>query len=259
MRDYQKIEKNKKVVLLETKREPSSINYFGSNKNMKEVIASWSGGKDSCLATYRALQGGYKVSYLANTISKEYGRVRFHGLEDKVIQMQAQALGIPLLQKETTAEEYEKEFKANIKRVISDDINGIVFGDIHLRSCLAWANKVCKDLGVEAIEPLWGQEPEKIFLDFIKSGFKAVVVSTQADLLGKEWVGRKLDKLFLKDIKCLNNIDICGENGEYHSLVVDGPIFKKKIDIKEARKTLRAGYWFLDIRDYQLSKKNIRR
>lgn len=198
------------------------------------------------------MKNGYKILYLANTISKEYKRVRFHGLEDKIIQMQAQALGIPLLQKETTAEGYEKEFKENIERVISDDITGVVFGDIHLQGCLEWASNVCNDLGIKVIEPLWGQEPEKILSEFIDSGFEAIVVSTQADLLGKEWIGRKLDKLFLSDIKRLNNIDVCGENGEYHSLVIDGPIFKQRINIKESQKILRDGYWFLDIRDYQL-------
>lgn len=223
---------------------------------MKEVIASWSGGKDSCLAAYKALQSGYNVSYLANTVSKEHRRVRFHGLEAQIIQQQARALNIPLLQKETGADEYEREFKENIKRVMPQGIIGVVFGDIHLQNCLRWANKVCEDLGVKAIEPLWGQEPEKIFLDFMESGFEAIVVSTQADLLDQEWVGRKLDKLFLRDIKRLNNIDICGENGEYHSLVIDGPIFNQRIDIKKARKILREGYWFLDILDYQLLKKN---
>jgi uncharacterized protein (TIGR00290 family) len=88
-------------------------------------------------------------------------------------------------------------------------------------------------------------------LDFIGSGFKAVVVATQANLLGEEWLGRTLDKRFLKEIKHLDSVDICGENGEYHTLVVDGPIFKQRIEIKEAQKILRGGYWFLDIREYQ--------
>jgi len=223
---------------------------------MEEVIVSWSGGKDSCLACYKALQSGYKVSYLANTISSEYKRVRFHGLEARVIQRQAQALDIPLLQKETGPDKYETEFKENIEGVIPEGITGVVFGDIHLQDCLIWANRVCSDLGIKAIEPLWGLEPEEIFLDFIEAGFEAVVVSTQADLLAGEWIGRKLDRRFLKDIKRLNNIDICGENGEYHSLVIDGPIFKQRINIKEPRKMLRQDYWFLDVRDYQLMKKN---
>ena len=216
---------------------------------------SWSGGKDSCLATYRLLCRGFKVAYLANTISKEYRRVRFHGVAAEIIQLQAQALNIPLLQQETVANSYEKEFKENIAPAISSKVVGVVFGDIHLRSCLAWANKICKDLGVEAIEPLWGKKPEKVLADFIETGFEAVVVSTQADLLGKEWVGRKIDKQFLQDIRRLKNIDSCGENGEYHSLVVDGPIFKQRVDVGKTRKVLREGYWFLDIPGGKLLEK----
>jgi uncharacterized protein (TIGR00290 family) len=120
-----------------------------------------------------------------------------------------------------------------------------------------WADKVCASLGVQSIEPLCGRGSEEILLDFIESGFEAVVVATQANLLNKEWLGRKLDKSFLKDIKRLKNIDVCGENGEYHTLVIDGPIFKKRIDISKFQKVLRNGYWFLDIQEYQLAEKNI--
>ena len=201
------------------------------------------------------MQSGYQVAYLANTVSKEYKRVRFHGVEAGMIERQAQALEIPLLQKETSGEEYEKEFKENLERGLTPGVAGGVFGDIHLENCLAWANRVCKDLGVKAIEPLWGRKPEKILSDIIESGFEAVVVSTQADLLNESWVGRKLDPSFLEDIGRMKNIDACGENGEYHTLVVDGPIFKQRINIRESRKVLRQGYWFLDIQDYQLTPK----
>ena len=222
---------------------------------MKEIVASWSGGKDSCLATYKALQSGYKVSYLANTISREYRRVRFHGIKDTLVQAQSQAIGTPLLQKETTADGYEQEFKDVISNVIPEGIEGVVFGDIypHMRE---WADKICSDLGIQAIEPLCGRNSEEILLDFIESGFEAIIVATQANFLSEGWLGRKLDGEFLEDIRRYKHIDVCGENGEYHSLVIDGPIFKQRIDIKESRKILRGGYWFLDIRDYQLLKKN---
>ena len=222
---------------------------------MKKVIVSWSGGKDSCLACYNAMQSGYNISYLLNTISKEYKRVRFHGLKDTLVQSQSQALGIPLLQKETTGENYEQEFKDIIKTVIPEGIEGVVFGDIflHMRE---WADKVCVDLKIQSIEPLCGRSSEEILLDFIDSGFEAIVVATQANLLDEKWLGRKLDKSFLEDIKKLKNIDVCGENGEYHTLVIDGPIFKKRIDISKTEKILRNGYWFLDIQEYKLIERD---
>jgi uncharacterized protein (TIGR00290 family) len=221
---------------------------------MKKVIVSWSGGKDSCLACYKAMQDGYKILYLLNTISKEYKRVRFHGLKDTLVQAQSEALGIPLLQKETTGENYEQEFKDIIKTVIPKGIEGVVFGDIflHMRE---WADKVCADLKIQSIEPLCDHGSEEILLDFIDSGFEAIVVATQANLLDEKWLGRKLDKSFLKDLKSLKNIDVCGENGEYHTLVIDGPIFKKRIDISKTEKILRDGYWFLDIQEYKLTER----
>ena len=222
---------------------------------MKKVIVSWSGGKDSCLACYKAIKMGYKVSYLLNTISTEYKRVRFHGIKDTLLQKQTHAIGIPLLQIETTADSYEQEFKEAVKSVLPEGIEGMVFGDIflHMRE---FADKICQGLDIQTIEPLCGYSPEEILLDFINSGFEAVIVATQANLLDSEWLGRKLDKSFLKYIKCLKSVDVCGENGEFHSLVIDGPIFKQRVDITKSCKILREGYWFLDIQDYQLIPKN---
>jgi len=151
-------------------------------------IASWSGGKDSCFACYKAILNGYDVSYLVNFISKEYKRVSFHGTEAKLIQLQAEAIGIPLLQKETTWNEYEQEFKDAVRSLIPDGVEGMVFGDIYLQEHKDWVERVCGELGIEAIEPLWGQEPEKILLEFIDAGFEAMIVSAKADLFDEAWI-----------------------------------------------------------------------
>ena len=214
-------------------------------------IGSWSGGKDSCFACYRAMCGGYDISYLVNFISKEYKRVSFHGTEDKLIQLQAEALGLPLLQKETTGNGYEQEFKEAVRGLIPNGVKGMIFGDIYLQEHKDWVERVCGELGIEAVEPLWGEEPERILLDFIDAGFEAIIVSAKADLFGKEWIGEKIDRDFFKYLK-ENSIDICGENGEYHTLVVDGPMFKKKIKITEKKSITREGYWFLDTLKYSL-------
>ena len=214
-------------------------------------IGSWSGGKDSCFACYSAICRGYDISYLVNFISKEYKRVSFHGTEDKLIQLQAEALGLPLLQKETTGNGYEQEFKEAVQSLIPKGIKGMIFGDIYLQEHKDWVERVCGELGIEAVEPLWEEEPERILLDFIDAGFEAIIVSAKADLFGKEWIGQKVDKDFFKYVK-ENSIDICGENGEYHTLVVDGPMFKKKIRITEKKSITREGYWFLDTVEYSL-------
>ncbi|MBA7712854.1 hypothetical protein ES703_121844 [subsurface metagenome] len=125
-------------------------------------ISSWSGGKDSCFACYKAIREGYNVSHLLNFISKEYKRVSFHGTEAKLIQLQAEAMGIPLLQKETTWNGYEQEFKDAVKSLIPNGVKGIVFGDIYLQEHKDWVERVCRELGIEAIESLWGQDPERV-------------------------------------------------------------------------------------------------
>jgi diphthine-ammonia ligase len=215
-------------------------------------ISSWSGGKDSCLAAYLALGKGYKISHLVNFISQEFKRVSFHGTEAKLIQLQSQAIGIPLLQKQTTWESYEREFKEAVQSLLPQGIEGMVFGDIYLDEHKEWVEGVCGELGIEAIEPLWGKETEKIITDFIDAGFEAVIVSAQAELIDRGWAGQRLDSKFLSYLKT-RNVDLCGENGEYHTLVVNGPLFKRNIEIIESRTINRDNRWLLDTVKYRLA------
>ncbi len=214
-------------------------------------ITSWSGGKDSCFACYQAILAGYDVSHLVNFISQEYRRVRFHGTEARLIRMQAEAIDISLLQKETTPDGYEQEFKETVRSLIPKGIEGMIFGDIYLEEHKEWTERVCREIGIETIEPLWGKDREVLLLEFIDAGFEARIISAQSNLLDEKWIGRKVDRDFLKYLK-ENNIDACGENGEYHTLVTDGPLFKKKIEITKSNSIRRDGYWFLDTLEYSL-------
>jgi len=214
-------------------------------------ISSWSGGKDSCLACYEAMRRGYKVSHLLNFISKEFQRVSFHGTEAELVQLQSRAMGIPLVQKETTWEGYEQEFKEAVRSLIPGGVNGMVFGDMYFQEHKAWVERVCGDLGIEAVEPLWGKDPEEVLSGFIDSGFEALVVSAQSKFIGQEWIGRPVDRGFMNYLRH-RDIDICGENGEYHTLVVDGPIFRGTIEITKSRTIERDDYWLLDTLQYRL-------
>ena len=225
------------------------------------VISSWSGGKDSCLACYKAMKKGYQVKYLLNFISREYKRCCFHGIEAELLSLQAQSTGISLIQKEVSADmaEYEEEFKEAVSELKASGIKGIVFGDVYLEEHKTWVERVCKDLEIQPIEPLWNISPDKIIEDFINFGFKAIVVSCKASLFGKEFIGRYVDNDFLKELK-KKNICPCGENGEFHTFVIDGSIFKKKIEIEESQVILKEGfwkYWFLDIKRYRLEGKGV--
>ncbi|MFC2022510.1 diphthine--ammonia ligase [Chloroflexota bacterium] len=215
-------------------------------------ILSWSGGKDSCFACYEAMRQGYKVSHLVNFISKEFQRVSFHGTEDKLIQLQSQAMGIPLLQKETTWHGYEQEFKEAIRSLIPSGVKGIIFGDIYLQEHKDWVERVCEELGIEALEPLWGKNPEEILSDFIDAAFEAVIVSAKSKLIDRDWIGHLVDRDFMMYLKG-RNIDVCGENGEYHTVVINGPIFKRSIQLIECKTIARDNHWFLDTIKYQLS------
>ncbi len=211
------------------------------------VIVSTSGGKDSTFALYKAQQLGHEVVCLANTIANDSKRVRFHGIKAEIIQQQAKSLGIPVLQKVTTPESYRTEYIDNIRQAVKDEqVEGLVLGDIFLQDCFDWAEQICDELKIKLIEPLWQVDPEEIMKEFIDSGFEAVVVSTQASILDQSWVGRGLDESFLQNIKRLKGVDICGENGEYHTFVLNGPIFKKKLVIKRQQKVKIRDYWFLD-------------
>jgi len=216
-------------------------------------IASWSGGKDSCFALYEAVDKGYKISHLVNFISKEFHRVSFHGTEARLIQLQSQAIGIPLLQKETTWDGYEQEFKEAVRGLIPCGVTGMVFGDIYLQEHKDWVERVCNDLDIEAVEPLWGKSTEEILSGFIEKGFEAVIVSAKSDVIDDDWIGRRVDKAFVEYLK-RKNIDICGENGEYHTLVTNGPIFNRRIQLIESKVISRNNYWLLDTIRYELSR-----
>ncbi|MFA5345801.1 MAG: diphthine--ammonia ligase [Candidatus Omnitrophota bacterium] len=220
-----------------------------------KAISSWSGGKDSCFACYKAMQQGYDIKLLLNFISRESKRGCFHGIEGRLLKFQAQRIGIPLVQKEVSPDmrKYEEEFKAAVNELRGNDIGSMVFGDIYLLDHESWIERVCKDLNINALEPLWNNSPENIIDEFLKAGFKTVIVSCKADIMGKEFLGRLVDREMVKELK-QKGICPCGEKGEFHTLVVDGPIFRKPIKIVKAEAIIKESFWkhwFLDIQDYE--------
>ena len=221
-------------------------------------LASWSGGKDGCFACYEAIRQGYQISHLVNFTAQEHNRVRFHGTDTKLIQLQSQAIGIPLLQKETTWNRYEQEFKEAVRSLVPTGIKGMVFGDIYLQEHKDWVERVCSEIGIEAVEPLWGRATKDIVSDFIASGFEAVIISAKSELIGQEWMGRYVDRDFINYLSD-QGIDPCGEKGEYHTLVVNGPIFKSMIEIEQSRIIQRNTHWLLDISRYRLVPDTIKR
>lgn len=222
---------------------------------MKQAFISWSGGKDSCLAGYLATGNDLEARYLANTVTEDGKRSRSHGVLAGVIKTQAQAIGIPLFQQPTGSDNYEDNYKKMLRKFKEEGIDDGIFGDIDFNAHKEWIERVCGESGITAHLPLWEISQEKIMTDFIGLGFESVVVAAKPDILGEEWLGRKVDHDFLEDLRKLGNVTLCGEAGEYHSLVIDGPLFKKRLEIVEAEKVLRDGRWFLDITKVELRDK----
>ena len=225
---------------------------------MDQVFMSWSGGKDSCLACYLATTKSLKVSCLANMITEDGQMSMTHGQSSELLQVQSRAIGIPLVQRRTTWNGYEAEFKEMLRAFKREGINGGVFGDIDLDEHREWVERVCREVDMTPHLPLWGQRQEKLLRDFVDLGFEAIVVATRADLLEEEWLGRRIDPGFINELiglRATKGITPCGEAGEYHTLVVDGPLFQQRLEILETRKTLKDGYWFLEVLATELKTK----
>ena len=222
---------------------------------MTQYAASWSGGKDSCFAYWKAISQGLKVGYLLNFINKDSTRAMSHGLDHKLIALQAQAMELPIIQQRVTWETYEAGFKAALEELKLKDITGLITGDINLQEHKDWIDRVCGEVGVEAVLPLWQMDTSQLLTDFIDAGFKAIVVSVKAEFSGKELLGRQVDSKFVAELGQLAQrlgIDPCGESGEFHTFVYDGPPFKKPIRIGRTVPVARDGRWFLDISEYSL-------
>jgi len=207
------------------------------------VFASWSGGKECALATYKAILQGHEVLYLVNFVSEDGTRSRSHGISSLALGLQAKAIGIPLIQVKTSWENYEENFKRAVTELKGKGIEGGVFGDIDLEEHREWVERVCTELEIKPILPLWGTEPKELLAEFWNLGFKATVVATRLD---EGLLGKSLDRAFLTKIRKFG-CHPCGESGEYHTFVTGGPIFKQPLKITQSKKVQRKNVWFLDI------------
>ncbi len=195
---------------------------------MKKVaFSSWSGGKDSCLALHRALRQGFDVRYLLTMFDEIEDRSRSHAVSGEMITAQAEALGINLITAKASWQNYEKVFIEQLKSFNSNGITHGIFGDIDLEPHREWEEKVCAAANIEAVLPLWSENRRKLVDEFIAEGFKAVVVCVNEKYLDSSFCGRLFDENFLADLP--ENVDACGENGEFHTFVFDGKIFNNAV------------------------------
>lgn len=230
--------------MLKIKPVPSSnnISYF----------VSWSGGKDSCLALFRTIKTHGKPKYLINMLTEDGYRSRSHGLARTVLEKQASLLQIPINFYAASWNDYESVFINALCDLKKEGITMGVFGDIKIPdkpdwiAHRQWADHVCDKAGISANEPLWEDNIETLLQDFFDAGFVAKIISVKADLLSVDYLGRILNKdLVIEFME--QDIDPAGEKGEYHTVVLDGPIFTKPLYLEERERVLKNGYWFLDV------------
>lgn len=187
------------------------------------ALASWSGGKDSCLALWRARQAGMPVRRLITALDENGISSRSHGIPPELIRAQAEALGMEQRFYHTTWTNYEERFIATLREAQGDGIRTAVFGDIDLVPHREWEEKVCAQAGITPCLPLWGEPRRNLVDEFLMLGFKAMVVCVNGRFLGQEFAGREFDASFIADLPA--HVDACGENGEFHTFVYDGPCF----------------------------------
>jgi len=195
-------------------------------------IVSWSGGKDSALALHElAKTENYEVMSLLTTVTQEYDRTSMHGLRRVLLEQQAESLGLALekvyISKNTSNEEYESKMCEVLAKYLSAGVSSVVFGDIFLEDVRKHREEKLSEIGMRAIFPIWERDTTELARRFIDSGFKAVIICVDSNVLDKMFVGRSFDEQFLSELPATG--DACGENGEFHSFVYDGPIIGERI------------------------------
>ena len=217
---------------------------------MESVIVSWSGGKDSVLALHFLNKDEFNVRTLITTISESYNRVSMHGVRKELLEKQAKSIGIPLLTislpKDITNDEYEKIMKREMLYFKSQSVYKVVFGDIFLEDIRKYREANLSKIGMKAIFPLWKRDTKALAEKFIESGFKAIITSVDSKYLEGSYVGRQFDRDFLNSLP--PNVDSCGENGEFHSFVFNGPDFSYPIHFQKGNIVFRENrFYYIDL------------
>ncbi len=202
---------------------------------MKKAYLNWSSGKDAAFALYNIQkEKHFEISKLVTTVNSEVDRVSMHGTRENLLIQQAESLQIPLqiipLHGDLSMTSYNEVMKKHTSQLLNEGYTHSVFGDIFLQDLRDYREKQLQEIGMEAVFPLWKADTHQLIRDFLERGFKAITVSVNAKVLDKTFCGRILDMDFLKELPA--HVDPCGENGEFHTFVFDGPNFRKPINFE---------------------------
>ena len=216
----------------------------------EKIIMGWSGGKDSALALREIQrQGQYEVTALVTTCTEGYDRISMHGVRCSLLDLQARELGIPLrkvfISQGASNDEYEARTKEAFLEYKAAGITKAAFGDLFLEDIRVYRDRLMTSIGMTALYPVWGLDTRELARDFVRDGFSAVLVCVDPRVLDKSFVGRTLDDALLDDLPA--TVDPCGENGEFHTFVFQGPIFKQPLRCARGEVVLRNNFYFADL------------
>ncbi len=199
------------------------------------------------MALDAAHRAGHDVSVLFNMLTEDGEYSRSHGLKRSLLEAQARAMGKRILFGRAAWDDYERVFLERLDLLRSQGISTGLFGDIDLEAHREWVERVCRIAGFKAVLPLWNMDRESHMNNFLSSGYRAVVISVREDALDRKWLGRNLDEEAVEAFQKAG-IDLCGEEGEYHTFVFDGPLFEKPLEFIPGRVKEHEGYAFLELR-----------
>jgi uncharacterized protein (TIGR00290 family) len=216
-----------------------------------KAILSWSGGKDSTMALYEIQRaGGWEIQGLLTTVTRDYDRVCMHGVRTALLEQQAAALGLPLekvyLDASGSQETYEAKMRVYLANCRERGIETVIFGDLFLEEVRQYRERNLAQAGMEPVFPLWGQDTRALAERFLRAGFQAIITCVDLQALTQDFVGRRYDHEFLADLP--PEADPCGERGEFHSFVCDGPLFHTPVPFQTGRTLIRENrFAFIDL------------
>jgi len=220
-------------------------------KMTEKVLLTWSGGKESAMALYELQRShDYEVAALLTTVTEDYNRISMHGVRAPLLELQAEYLGLAMekvyITKNSSNEEYEAKMRDKLMGYQRQGVSSVVFGDVFLEDVRKYREENLSKIGMKGLFPLWKRDTTELAHTFMDLGFKAVVTCVDSHVLDKIFVGRVFDEQFLSELP--STVDPCGENGEFHSFVYEGPIFRKRISHKKGEVILRDNrFYYCDL------------
>ncbi len=213
-----------------------------------KVAVAWSGGKDSALALHRVMSR-HDVKVLLTTITKPYSRVTMHGVRVELVRLQAESIGIPLEEVVIPYRCPDKVYRRIMSRKMGElmrrGVEAVVFGDIFLEDVRRFREENLREVGMEGVFPLWGEDTWKLSREFLQLGFKAVITCIDPRRLDPENLGRQYSLEFLGNLP--PDVDPCGENGEFHTFVHQAPYYRTSIKYRLGEKVQRDGFLWIDL------------